>query len=173
MNGLPQIPPQSDQLIQLARLRLEPLEILHAKELFPVLSDARLHEYIGGEPPISEESLAQSYSIRVKQDSPDGKQVWLNWVIREHCSGAAIGFVQALVEDEQTLVGWLIGVNWQSQGYAAEATQGLISWLKDFGFSRIGARIHPIHRASQRVAERAGLTCSGESLEGEEVWKHV
>lgn len=173
MNEFSWIPPRPDQWIQLARLDLEPLTILHAKELFPVLSDSRLHRYIGGAPPTSEESLAEVYSTRVKQSSPDGKQAWLNWAIREQCSGAAIGYVQASVVKEQTLIAWLIGVKWQSRGYASEATQGLVSWLKKFGFPEVRARIHPEHRASQRVAERAGLVHSGEFFEGEEVWSHV
>jgi hypothetical protein len=64
--------------MQLARLNLEPLAIGHAEKLNPVLSDVRLHECTGGDPPASEASLAQTYSIRVKHLSPVGKQLLLS-----------------------------------------------------------------------------------------------
>jgi RimJ/RimL family protein N-acetyltransferase len=170
MNELPQIPLHEEQLIQLARLNLEPLAVSHAKEMHPVLSDVRLHKFTGGDPPASEASLAQTYSIRVKQLSPDGKQLWLNWAVREQYSGSAIGYVQATVELEQTLIAWVIGVDWQSQGYASEAARGLVAWLTEFDFSRVRAEIHPDHHASKGVAKQAGLAFSGQFFEGEEVW---
>jgi RimJ/RimL family protein N-acetyltransferase len=39
------------------------------------------------------------------------------------------------------------------------------------GIDEIGANIHPGHRASEIVAERAGLQQTEEEFEGERVWR--
>lgn len=154
------------------RLVAQPLRDDDADDLFPVLNDERLHAYIGDRPPQSLERLRERYNFLSARRSPDGKQTWLNWVLRENPGGQAVGTLQATITDREADVAWVIGVPWQGRGYAKEAAQRLMHWLvHDLGIQRVTAKIHPDHAASARVAESAGLRLTDEIVEGERVWR--
>jgi len=155
------------------RLLLAPLHVEDALEMVDVLADPALHEFTGGEPATFDD-LRDRYLSWVAGSGRDDEQ-WLNWVIRRRGDGAAIGTVQATVmnpdEDPLAFVAWTIGVRWQRQGYATEATVALVGWLVDRGVTSIVAHIHPDHGASATVASRAGLRPTEEVVEGEVVWQ--
>ena len=85
--------------------------------------------------------------------------------------GRAIGFVQATVVEGRADVAWLIGVAWQGSGYATEAAQAMIDWLRLRGVETITAHIHADHAASAAVAARVGLAPTEEIEDGEVVWR--
>ena len=86
--------------------------------------------------------------------------------------GRAVGFVQATVTGESSDVAWVIGVEWQGQGFAAEAASAMCEWLATQGVERFTAHIHPGHAASQRVAAFLGMHPTAEvDGDGEVVWK--
>jgi RimJ/RimL family protein N-acetyltransferase len=87
--------------------------------------------------------------------------VWLNWVVRLRSDAQPIGTVQAtltLRDGESTAnVAWVIGVDWQNQGFASEAARALVNWLRQCGADNVVAHVHPDHQTSAVVATRAGL----------------
>jgi RimJ/RimL family protein N-acetyltransferase len=102
----------------------------------------------------------------------------MNWVVRRRSDGRPVGTVQAtIVEDggDRTTawVAWVIGVSWQGQGFAAEAARALVARLREQGVNEIAAAVHPGHTASQRVAARAGLSQTDETVDGEQVWRLI
>jgi RimJ/RimL family protein N-acetyltransferase len=103
------------------------------------------------------------------------EEVWRNWIVRRRGDSRPVGTVQATLtrrHDAWTAtIAWVIGVRWQHQGFASEATVGLIGWLRSHGVHEIRAHIHPGHEASMRVATRAGLEPSNAEVEGERVWR--
>jgi hypothetical protein len=84
---------------QTQRLDLEPLEPAHAVELGPALNEARLHRFTGGAPRGARE-LAARYARLAGRRSPDGDQLWGNWVLRVRQTGAAVGTVQATLPSD-------------------------------------------------------------------------
>jgi len=151
------------------RLDFEPLTADHAAELAPALDDVALHEFIGGAP-LDAASLAARYARLEKRRSPDGRQLWGNWVMRVRATGAAIGTLQVtLPADGPAEVAWVVSRRAQGQGYAKEAAVGLVALLHESGWL-VEAHIHPAHLASQHVARAAGLTPTGESVDGEIRW---
>jgi RimJ/RimL family protein N-acetyltransferase len=82
--------------IETPRLTLEPLRVEHAGEMAEVLADPRLYDYIGGTPP-SPAQLRTRYALQVAGHSPDRRHGWLNWIVRERGTDAAIGSVQATI----------------------------------------------------------------------------
>jgi RimJ/RimL family protein N-acetyltransferase len=161
---------ESDARISTERLELVPLEREHTENLFSVLSDATLYEYTGDVPPASVAELRARYARLEARRSPDGAELWLNWVLSENATGMSIGWVQATVTARYTDVAWVVGTLWQRRGYATEATRALIVWLRSAGVKVVRARIHPMHTASQRVAANVGLLRTLETIDGEDVW---
>ncbi len=134
------------------------------------LSAAKLYRYTRGEPP-DIETLTGRYEALVRGSLDPGEQ-WHNWILRAVETGDAIGFVQATVTGNTADVAWVIGVDWQGQGFATEATRAMCGWLRTNGIEQLVAHIHPGHMASQRVAEANGFERTGEvDDEGEEIWQ--
>jgi hypothetical protein len=72
------------------RLDLEPLAAAHAAELAPLLDDAGLHEFTGGAL-LSAAALAARSARLAARRSPDGVQLWGNWIMRVRTTGAVAG----------------------------------------------------------------------------------
>ena len=162
-----------DQGWRTERLDLEPLTADHAAELAPVLDDAALHEFIGGAP-LPAAALAQRYARLVARRSPDGHHLWGNWVMRDRDTGDAIGTMQVTMPAGgpgagSAEVAWVVGLRAQGRGYAKEAARGLVTLLREAGWT-VAAHIHPAHQASQRVARAAGLSPTEEVQDGEIRW---
>src|SRR4029077_4227566 len=130
LQQLPPLPADVDLRFQTPRLELEPMRRVHAAVMFPILSDASLYEFTGGEPPSSVEALAEVYACRESRRSPDGSQLWLNWLIRQRELGDVVGYTQATVLPTHAYVAWLVGTQWQGLGYASEAASCLVNWLR-------------------------------------------
>jgi RimJ/RimL family protein N-acetyltransferase len=139
----------------------------------PALDDFALHRYLGGRP-ASVDQLWERYRRQSVGRSPDGTEGWLNWVVRHRESGTPVGTVQATLsrtgEGSQAELAWVIATGCQRRGYAVEAAAGMAAWLRGLGISRFVAHVHPEHKASQRVAERLGLSATGVEVEGEIRW---
>jgi len=162
-----------DQGWRTERLDLEPLTADHAAELAPVLDDATLHEFIGGAP-LPAAALARRYARLAARRSPEGHQLWGNWVMRVRDSGKSVGTVQVTMPADGPAAGpaevaWVVGVRAQGHGYAKEAACGLVALLLEAGWTVV-AHIHPAHLASQRVARAAGLSPTEEVHDGEVRW---
>ncbi|MBD7919370.1 GNAT family N-acetyltransferase [Cellulomonas sp. Sa3CUA2] len=157
-----------------ARLSLEPLRTDHADEMFDVLDDPGLHTYIGGDP-ASREELGDLYARQVVGSSPDGTQGWLNWVLRRHDTGRAVGTVQATLTHgpdggREAELAWVVAGDEQGRGYAREAAVAVAGWLREDGVGTLVAHVHPDHDASAGVARAVGMRPTGTVVDGEVRW---
>jgi RimJ/RimL family protein N-acetyltransferase len=155
------------------RLSLEPLRIEDAGEMAVVLNDEWLHEFTGGRPARVDELRTHYERLAAGSAQPD--EIWLNWVVRRRADAQAVGTMQAtvLTRDgrQRASVAWVIGTEWQRQGFASEAARALVERLQDEGIDEIVAHIHPDHHASAAVATRAGLEPTDDRVDGEQVWR--
>lgn len=159
-------------VLETTRLRLTPLAVGDAAEMVDVLSDPGLYRFTGGLPPTFAE-LERQYEYQTAGRSPDGAQIWRNWIVRRAADGAAVGFAQATVSADGSLaeVAWVVGAGHQGGGYASEAATAVVGWLARVGARDVLAHIHPGNLASQIVARRAGLAPTGVMREGEVRWR--
>lgn len=140
-----------------------------AQEMHGVLAVPELYRFTGGVPPTLAE-LQRRFEAQVT-GSPEPGVTWHNWIIRLVEGQAAVGFVQATVSADTADIAWLVGVPWQRQGIATEATLAMCDWLAGQGVLRFVAHIHPEHVASIRVAQAAGLAPThGFDADGEAIW---
>jgi RimJ/RimL family protein N-acetyltransferase len=162
--------------LQTLRLTLAPLRVDHAEEMTPLLADASLYTFTGGQPPTLDELRAR-YERQATGRSPDGAESWLNWIVRRRDDGQALGFVQAAVAVDPppvtAVLAWVLAVRFQGQGYAREAVGGLVAWLDGVGVQRVAAYIHPEHAASMGVARALGLEPTRERVHSEVAWTRL
>jgi ribosomal-protein-alanine N-acetyltransferase len=117
------------RIIHTALCTLEPQGVEHAAEMFGVLSDVAIYEFENSPPP-SEEWLAERFARLERRASPDGGQVWLNWVVRLP-AGALAGYVQATVlESGQALVAYELASRFWRQGIGRCAVSALLRELE-------------------------------------------
>lgn len=165
--------PRADEIVT-DRLRLTPLSPAYADALFPVLDDERLHAFTGGRPDTLEETRAR-LSAWSSERSPDGRQAWLNWLVRSTDDGRVLGTTQATVERAPhglvAVLAWTTATAEQGRGVARAAATAMAYWLVGSGVGRMEAHIHPEHPASAAVARHVGLAPTGEQVDGETVWR--
>lgn len=114
---------------------LEPLAEAHAEALFEVLSDPAIYEFEGMPPP-SVAALAAGIRRKLSRVSPDGREVWLNWVVRVP-DGRLAGYVQATVYASGTAqVGYEFASRHWRQGIGSAALGWVLQEL---------ARAHAVH----------------------------
>ena len=171
---LPDLPADDAMRISTTRLDLVPLVASDADDLFPVLNDPALGRFTGETPPTNVEAVRTAFARWESRRSPNGAELWLNWVVRRRDDGRAVGYVQATVSDEDAVIAWTVGTAFQRQGFATEAGDALIAWLLDaLGVPSIVGWIHPDNVASQTVAHRIGLHPTDRQHEGEVVWEYI
>ena len=143
--------------VETAALTLEPQAARHAVEMFAVLSDPAIYEY-ENEPPASMEALSRRYTALESRRSPDGREQWLNWVIRLP-TGEAIGYVQATVyPDRRAAIAYELGSAWWGRGLARQAVEAMVAELAaQHGARRLTAVLKQRNVRSLRLLERIGF----------------
>ena len=146
-------------VLETDRLTLEPLRRSHAPELFEILADERLFRFIPQDPPVSVEALATRYEWLEGRRSPDGKEAWLNWLVRRRSDRRCVGRMEATVrEDKTALLAYELGSAYWGAGLATEACGKVIQELfAAFGVERIFADVDTRNAPSIRLLERLGF----------------
>ena len=149
------------------RLSLEPQVAAHAEEMFRVLADPAIYEH-ENEPPASVEWLRERYRKLESRRSPDGRERWLNWVLRLS-SAELIGYVQATVhEDGRALIAYELASRFWGRGLAQEAVRAMIAELvRSHGVGRLAAVLKASNGRSRRLLERLGFAPASPGLRGE------
>jgi ribosomal-protein-alanine N-acetyltransferase len=160
------------QAITTARLVLEPLTVGHANDMFELLSDSALYRYLDYPTPASLEHLRSVYSRLEGGKSPDGSQLWLNWVVRLH-GHIPLGYVQATVADQTAWVAYVLSRKHWGCGYAEEATRAMLEHLASFyGVVRYQASVESENQRSIRLLERLAFhTATAAEQEGHDFSK--
>jgi RimJ/RimL family protein N-acetyltransferase len=135
-------------------ITLEPQFASHAPVLFEVLSDPAIYEF-ENEPPPSLDFLRQRLRRLESRLSPDGRQQWLNWVVRLH-SGDVAGYVQATVHaDGRAALAYVLGSRWWGQGVASRSVRAMIGELRDYhGAGDCYAILKSANARSHRLLQR-------------------
>jgi RimJ/RimL family protein N-acetyltransferase len=104
------------------RLLFEPLQALHAAELFERLSDPRVWEFIGENPYPSVAAVADHFDhMAAGPPARHGHERWINYAVRSRAQGILLGTLQATIVARRAEVAFLFGPQYWGRGYAAEA----------------------------------------------------
>jgi ribosomal-protein-alanine N-acetyltransferase len=141
-----------------ARLILEPVTEAHAEDLCLLMREPELHRFVPFEPP----SLGQQKercARWVKRRSPDGTELWLNWMARDARTRQPVAHFQAGVKsDHVASIGYLVGKDFHRQGIAYEGLNRVFQYLRDsLGVKEVKAWCDTRNIASHRLASKLGM----------------
>ncbi len=147
------------QTIVTPEVTLEPLHQCHAEAMFEVLCDPAIYEYLDYSSPASVEHLRDVYARLEARGSPDGREVWLNWVIRPRDRPLA-GYVQATVASNRSAhVAYVLASRYWGQGYAQQAMRAMLEHLAvAHSVERCLATVEVGNQRSVRLLERLAFS---------------
>ena len=140
-------------------VHLEALVPAHADEMFHVLDDPAIYEFIEDDKPSSLEALRKRYTVLAMRRSPDRTQLWLNWVVRG-ASGHLLGYVQAtLMAPGTAWVAYAFASRHWGRGVAQQAVRQMIRLLMtEHEVARLLAAVDQRNARSLRLLERLGFS---------------
>jgi [ribosomal protein S5]-alanine N-acetyltransferase len=146
--------------LETPRLLLEPQTAAHSEAMFELLGDPVLYRFENA-PPASLQALRARFEKLETRRSGDGREQWLNWVLRPR-SGGLIGYVQATVRgDGQAFVAYVIGSAHWGQGLAGEAVTAMLGELAtQYGVHTAWAVFKRANTRSRRLLERLGFVAA-------------
>jgi ribosomal-protein-alanine N-acetyltransferase len=145
--------------LETPRLLLEPILPAHAPILNESLQDEELYRFIPQDPPPSLEALTDRYDFLSARRSPDGREAWLNWAVRDKRSGDYVGTLEATVEEDPlAFIAYMVFAPYQRRGFAAEACWRLLEHLvDDYRVGVVAAEIDTRNTASIALVESLGF----------------
>jgi [ribosomal protein S5]-alanine N-acetyltransferase len=152
------------RFVEAAGFTLEPQAATHADAMFAVLSDPAMYEY-ENQPPRSKEWLYERFARLESRRSGDGKEQWLNWVIRLPSSELA-GYVQATVrEDGTAAIAYELASAYWGRGLGSSAVAAMIGELAEhYQVRRLTAVLKRNNHRSMRLLERLGFSAAPPEL---------
>lgn len=136
---------------------LEPQTEAHADEMFAVLSDPAIYLF-ENRPPPSVVWLRERFRKLETRRSPDGRELWLNWIVRVP-PATPIGYVQATVRADASaaLAFEFASAHW-GRGLARAATRAMMRELAErYGVTRFDALAKQANLRSVHLLERLGF----------------
>jgi [ribosomal protein S5]-alanine N-acetyltransferase len=145
--------------LETERLFLEPILPAHAPVMYKRMQEEQLYRFIPQDPPDTPRALEDRYDFLSARRSPDGREAWLNWAVRERSSGEYAGTLEATVYDKGTaIIAYMVFVPYQRRGIAAEACGRLLQHLfEDYRVGMVAAEIDTRNVASIALVENLGF----------------
>lgn len=140
------------------RLILEPITETHADELWSLFNNPELHQFVPFEC-LTLEKQKERFARWAKRRSPDGGELWLNWVARDRQTKKPIAHFQAGVKDDGIAsVGYLVAKEFQRQGIAFEGLSAVFNYLRDqLSVREVKAWSDTRNLASHNLAKKLGM----------------
>ena len=145
-------------------MTLEPQTAAHAEEMFVLLSDPKIYRY-EGKPPESVEALRERFQRLESRRSPDGREHWLNWVVRLP-NGELAGYVQATAHhDGHAAIAYVLGSKYWDKGIGREAVGAMLTVLRErHGVREFTAVLKRVNVRSRALLERLGFSPASAEL---------
>lgn len=136
---------------------LEPQAAAHADAMFAVLSDPAIYEHENA-PPESVEWLRTRFRRLESRRSADGRELWLNWVVRLPDGGLA-GYVQATVRaDGSAGIAYEFASAHWGRGLGTRCVQAMLAELREhYGVRTLTAVLKGGNARSLRLLVRLGF----------------
>jgi ribosomal-protein-alanine N-acetyltransferase len=143
-----------------ANFILEPIQVRHARILYPLMLDNTLYRYIPINAPASIEALENKYQAWSKGVSDNGDEIWLNYAIRQREGSEYVGTLQATIKRAgPTYIAYETYTPYQRSGVAKESCAALIKHLfENCETQTITAHLDTHNIASKKLLESLQFT---------------
>jgi RimJ/RimL family protein N-acetyltransferase len=147
---------------------LAPLRASDAEDLVGLLEESDLRVWLRARDVDQLRDRFEGWEVR---RSPDGREAWLNWIVRSADDQRALGWAQATVAEGAAQVAYAVLPAERGRGFATAALAEMMRLLREeHGVVFFEAHIDEKNLGSQRVAAAAGLTRTDRTVRGESVW---
>ena len=146
------------KILETSRLSLHEFKVADAAFLLNIMNQPAYHQYIGDRG-LRSISDAEKY-IREIFESAYEKRGFGFWIVKLKETKAPVGFAGLAVRDEleQPDVGYAIQQEHAGNGYAEEATRGVLEYIRNFlNLPLICAITSPDNKASINVLIKCGF----------------
>jgi RimJ/RimL family protein N-acetyltransferase len=147
-----------------------------ALRLFTPFCDRELYTYIPGKVPASAEELRARFERICIGHSPDGNEVWRNWVASAKTTGECCGYFQATIIGTDAMLAYFTFMPYQRQGLAKEGINAIIKYLSEnFPIQKFVLEMDTRNLPSTRLAESLGfgwIKTTDNVCELNGVWSH-
>lgn len=163
------------QTLTSARLRLEPLALHHAEQLFGLSQDPDLYRLIPREPPQSIEKFRESIRFLEGRISKDETEYWFNWISIEDATNRIVGRIEITLNRSsmQAFLAYTTFKPYWQKGFAQEACKEVVKHvLSVWNACSVTIEMDARNQASVKLAEsigakRVGFKERAEFLKGE------
>jgi [ribosomal protein S5]-alanine N-acetyltransferase len=147
-------------ILRTERLEIEPLLAQHADEMFYLLQDIEMYQFIPTLMPESVEKLRERYQKLESRYAPDGDELWLNWVVKENVSGQLIGRIEATVYANHTFdFAYLFASKHWGQGFAFESCKAVLEYIIfQYKIRKVIANVDTRNINSLKLLEKLGFS---------------
>ena len=141
---------------------LEPLRPRHAMEMLGGLSLKEAYNFLPDDPPANLAELTCRYERQARGRSDDGTELWLNWIVRDARTCAALGYTQATMTARSALIAYhIFPTCWRSGVGCAAVTKTLDRLFFQLDIGHAWALVDVRNAASIALLEKLGFSCSG------------
>ena len=136
------------------RLVLEPLSMRHADGLFAALRHDAVDRFLSAPDAPSLAAVRERIARLARGAAPDG-EVWLNFVVKRE--DAIVGRVEATNYRTWAEIAYLIGPEFQFQGFGREAVRWLVERLHEAGCQDVWGCVHRNNARSIALLDKLGF----------------
>lgn len=145
------------------RLLLRPILLTDAQNLFELVTDEKVLEYLAGIPKYTGVEMAVDY-ISGKLEKKYHSKDFYDWAVVLKGENKMIGRISVYKQDDErrmTDLVWYLNADYRNKGYITEAVKAVINHLFAIGFERIEAFVDVENKASTKVMEKVGMQYEG------------
>jgi ribosomal-protein-alanine N-acetyltransferase len=148
-------------ILETRRLRLTPLAVADAADLYPLIEDPQVMAYWDVRGTDDPEVLAELVRAQMTEMTA-GRSIC--WAIRRLADEALVGccdLSQIERRHKRADIGFMLGRDAWGEGYAREAMQAVLAYAATSGLRRLAARTHLGERRAESVLEDLGFREEG------------
>lgn len=145
------------------RLLLRPILLTDAQNLFELVTDEKVLEYLAGIPQYTGVEMAVDY-ISGKLEKKYRSKDFYDWAVVLKSENKMIGRISVYKQDDERRMAdlvWYLNADYRNKGYITEAVKAVINHLFAIGFERIEAFADVENKASTKVMEKVGMQYEG------------
>ncbi len=154
----------TDRIIETARLQMRPCAAADAAPLHALWTQPDVRRYLWDDLVIARTTADEAVA---RSEADFAAHGFGHWMVRRRETDALVGGcgLRGMNDTGDVELLYALAPESWGQGYATEAARAVLAYaFTDLAYARVYGRTDTPNLASQRVLQRLGMTCEGETL---------